>query len=699
MGRGSYNKADVLRVFHEAGLKKGDVVLSHTAILQLGMPEELFDGGDAFQVIFDAMMETIGPEGTFLVPTFSYSFCKGEDFDPQNTPSDVGPFGNRFLKLANVERSSDPIFSLAGTGPAVEYLFSDLSNECFGPGCIYEKLEKINAKVCQIGVGLEYLTAMHYLENMAGSPHRFNKIFSGNIISGTKSRKENWIYSVRTMGDYSRVCFKKAHDEAVKQGKARVLQLGRGTVTATTFTEIFGVARGMLKENPMALSTDPSVDPLQAEIERVPSFRSGVELLPDADLKTIVETVYPLPRDIVSDAYDEALDVLSQVVPIKQHAYRSGTNCFTWIVPERWVCRRASLESIDGKEIFSTDDCRLHVTSYSLPFNGLVSREKLMQHLKVHPYYPDAVPFTFKYYERDWGLACSQEQRDSLNEDEYRVKIDVDFCMGELKVGEIIVPGENDDCYVFCAHLCHPEMVNDDMAGVAVCVDVARKLLAGPRPKYTYRFLIVPETIGSAAYLSHNRELIPDMKGGVFLEMLATDHPHSLQKSLRGNTEIDLLCEQIVREHDPQSWSDGFARVIRNDERMFNSQGIGVDMLSLSRITTGPHRPYKEYHSSKDDAEHANFENLESSRDLVLKIIGAIENNRKPQLLFEGELFCSRFNGLDYGQMEHIIHSVTYYIDGKRSVAEIADIAGVPFNSVLEYCNILYGEGLLEWRD
>ena len=52
--------------------------------------------------------------------------------------------------------------------------------------------------------------------------------------------------------------------------------------------------------------------------------------------------------------------------------------------------------------------------------------------------------------------------------------------------------------------LCHPHMVNDDMTGVAVAIDIARALRARKDPRYTYRILIVPETIGTVAYLSQN---------------------------------------------------------------------------------------------------------------------------------------------------------------------------------------------------
>ena len=98
--------------------------------------------------------------------------------------------------------------------------------------------------------------------------------------------------------------------------------------------------------------------------------------------------------------------------------------------------------------------------------------------------------------------------------------IKTEFDKGTMKIGEVVVPGKQEICIVLCAHLCHPHMANDDLSGVAVGIDVMRELLKRNDLRYTYRFIVLPETIGSAAYLSNNEDLIPKMKGGLFLEML-----------------------------------------------------------------------------------------------------------------------------------------------------------------------------------
>ena len=170
----------------------------------------------------------------------------------------------------------------------------------------------------------------------------------------------------------------------------------------------------------------------------------------------MVDALWRLPRDIVSDGYDAALDALARSVPMTVHEYPTGTECWSWIVPEKWTCHEASLETLDGSRVFSYARPSAARRPYSLPFDGVVSREELFAHLHVHARNPDAIPFIFKYYERDWGLCCTRKTRDALTDERYRVVIRSDFSYATLKVGETIVPGETDECIVLCAHLCHP---------------------------------------------------------------------------------------------------------------------------------------------------------------------------------------------------------------------------------------------------
>ncbi len=100
----------------------------------------------------------------------------------------------------------------------------------------------------------------------------------------------------------------------------------------------------------------------------------------------LIQELWYLKRDLVSDDYDRALYRLAQEVEggMQIHEYPTGEACWTWRVPEKWTCQAAYLETLDGRRLIDVADHPLHVVSYSLPFEGVVSRQELLEHLHVH---------------------------------------------------------------------------------------------------------------------------------------------------------------------------------------------------------------------------------------------------------------------------------------------------------------------------
>lgn len=421
----------------------------------------------------------------------------------------------------------------------------------------------------------------------------------------------------------------------------------------------------------------------------------------------LINELWFLKRDIVSDDFDKALYRLAEELPMQIHEYPTGETCWTWRVPEKWTCHEAYLETLDGQRLIDYADHPLHVVSYSLPHDGVVKLDELFKHLHVQPNLPDAIPFVFKYYERDWGLCAPQTLRDSLTDDAYRVVIRTSFEQGSLKVGEVVIPGESEQCFVLAAHLCHPAQVNDDLTGVVVGLEVARDLLdwetrTGLPLHYTYRLIIIPETVGSVAYLSHNENLIPDMTGGLFLEMLGNDSPHALQASFQPECQFNRCLEAAFGELDPQGFLGPYRSIIDNDERQFNAPGVRVPMLSLSRVESlksSGRPPYREYHSSLDTPAIVTEGRLRASKDVVLGVIGAWEKNQYVVNRFKGEVFCSgygiwidyRLNPEGHRQMFEIMERC----DGEHTVADIAFELSIPFQAVWQVVSLLLEKKLV----
>jgi len=705
-----YSRADLANALRTVGLRRGDSVFFQISHGSLGTVEGGSSGLAIYELLLSIMQEVIGSEGTILVPTFSFSFYRNEDFDSHSTPSMQGPWSSSvefleyFRKLSGVVRSVDPIFSAAGLGPAAAKLLKDLPNSSFGKDCLHERLLKIGGKICGIGVGIGEAPFLHYVEEAKGVPFRYKKLFTGRSRRGAELHKHGWIASVPIQATNGLPDGARIEQLARFEGLCRVAEVGAGNVAAIDCATFYELISREIARDPWVTARGPAGDPLELERLRIHTRIAEVKFSENASMEQMISALWRLPRNIVSDGYDAALQALSTQAPMQIHEYPTGTECWTWLVPEKWTCQEAYLETLDGQRLFSYGDNPLHVVSYSLPINRDVTREELFQHLHVHPRLPDAIPFIFKYYERDWGLCCSKNLKDSLRDDRYRVVINSDFGYGTLKVGEVVVPGKTDETFVLCAHLCHPAMVNDDLSGVVVGMEVMRELQKRQNLRYTYRFLILPETIGSVAYLSHHEDLIPKMVGGLFLEMLGLENPHALQLSFEGDTEMDRCLREAFQKNEPQGWIGAFRTVVGNDERQFNAPGVRVPMLSLSRVMRGRSEGwpyYPEYHSSFDNPGLASPVRLIDSKNLVLKMIDSVERNQVPVNLFQGEIFCSRY-GLNvdaYANPEgnRALFDIIFLIDGTKSIAEIARICKVSVESVRQVVEELRVYGLVEY--
>ncbi len=690
----SYCAEDLLKALREAGIAEGDVVFFHVCFDQLGPFEESTNEEEQNRILFEILQEAVGALGTIAIPTYTFSFCRGEPFDVESTPTRGGPWSTSasfleyFRSQKQVRRSRDPIHSVCALGPQASYLVDNVPNTCFGSNSVHERLHQIGGKVCTIGVGLEESTFQHHVEEMVGVPFRFKKLFTGKIRENGVARQSGWIFNVHLLAERGMPDGHRVDQLAHATQIARTGEVGRGKVIAVDTEAFYRAIAKALTNDPWFTAVGPACDPVEIENERTGGRNFPVRLPANASMGEMIDALWRLPRDIISDGYDCALRELAKQIPMTIHEYPSGTECSTWIVPEKWTCQEAWLETLEGRRLFSYNDHPLHVVSYSLPFEGEVSQEELLNHLHVHPRLSDAIPFVFKYYERDWGLCCSRRLRESLTDERYRVRIRSDFSYGTLKVGEVIAKGKSDTTVVLCAHLCHPHMANDDLSGVVTGIDVIRRLLSQQDLKYTYRFLILPETIGSIAYLAHHAHLVPQMAGGLFLEMLGLGNPAALQLSLAGNTEIDRCFAAALKENDPYGWVGHYREVIGNDERQFNSPGYRVPMLSLARVLppNSPSWPYPECHSSHDTPEIVSIKQLENARDLVLKMIQTFEANVTPKNQFQGELFCSRFgiriDGYANPEGDRALFRILDLIDGTRSICDIAEQCGTSFSAV-----------------
>ncbi len=229
-----YDRAAVARALREVGLRAGDVAYCHASVAMLGIPAFGLSEDAIGAAFLDAFLEVAGPDGTLVVPTFTYSYTRNEPYDPAATPPGpaLGALSNALWRRPDAFRSLDPLFSVIALGGRAQALISSSgATDSFGAGSVYQRLLELDAAILNIGLRGTHAQVVHHIEQMAGVPYRFIKRFRGTTVVDGVARVTEVAYNVRGLDEPRHVpTVRRVFDDALAQGLLHAAPLGRGEV-------------------------------------------------------------------------------------------------------------------------------------------------------------------------------------------------------------------------------------------------------------------------------------------------------------------------------------------------------------------------------------------------------------------------------------------------------------------------------------
>lgn len=419
-------------------------------------------------------------------------------------------------------------------------------------------------------------------------------------------------------------------------------------------------------------------------------------------LEQYFDRLWPINRSLTGNGNRESLQILSEIIPLEIREIPSGSKCFDWTVPPEWNNKEAWIKDETGKVIVDFNNNNLHLLGYSEPFDGVLTYDELKEHIYTLPNQPDLIPYLTSYYSRRWGFCMSHNQFKKLDKTiKYEVKVESELNEnGSMTISDLVLKGKSDKEILFTTYICHPSLANNELSGPLVTAFIYDQL-KDKDLYYTYRFVFVPETIGSICYLSiHGDYLKKNLAAGFVVTCIGDNGNFTYKKSRKGNSlsdrAVNIVLSQTEKEYSILEFSP-----IGSEERQYCSPGLNLPVGSLMRTMYGV---YPEYHTSADNKDFICFDAMEKSVKKYLGIVDVMENNKKyvnqfpncePQLGKRGlypNLGSQKEKAIEVEAMMWILNLA----DGNHDLIDIIELSNINYEIIINTANNLLREGILK---
>jgi aminopeptidase-like protein len=421
-------------------------------------------------------------------------------------------------------------------------------------------------------------------------------------------------------------------------------------------------------------------------------------------LEEYFDRLWPICRSITGNGLRTSFNILREIIPLELHEVPTGTEVYDWTIPNEWNIRDAYILCPNGDKIAQFHVNNLHVVNYSVPVNQDITFEELKHHLHFIEEMPDAIPYITSYYKESWGFCITYNEFIKLPKSgTYTVVIDSELAPGSLTYGELTLKGESSEEILFSTYLCHPSMANNELSGPLTLAFLYRQIAQLSNRKYTYRFVVAPETIGVIAFLSQFGEAMKkNIVAGYVLTCCGDDGDFVYKQSKLGNSLADAIAEHVLTFQSVPFKIIPFS-VGGSDERQYCSPGFNMPVGSLTRSM---YQRYPQYHTSLDNKSFISFSALEHTVAVYFGFVKALELNGfpintipycEPQLGKRGLYPNALAPNVARTHIHNMMH-VLSFADGTMSLLEIANQKQISIFELEDHINALQKHGIIEMK-
>mgnify|MGYP001454703110 FL=1 len=413
------------------------------------------------------------------------------------------------------------------------------------------------------------------------------------------------------------------------------------------------------------------------------------------------DRLFPLNRSLTGKDYQKSLNIINEIIPLRKINFKSGQRVFDWKIPLEWNVRKAYIKNQKGEKIIDFNQNNLHLLGYSQNLKKRISFNQLKKNLYFIKKLPKAIPYVTSYYKKRWGFCLSYNQFKKLKNEKYDVIIDTSLKKGKLSIGECLIRGKSKKEILISTYLCHPSMANNELSGpltVAFLYQKVKKM----NLKYSVRFIICPESIGTVALLSkYKKKFKENIIGGYQVTCCGLNQGPLYKKTKAGSSLIDLAMINALKntKHKTTAYFPH-----GSDECRYNTLGINIPIGAFLRTNFDN---YKEYHTSLDNKKIISFKKINENTKFLASAINFIDkSNFYKSTIQDCEPFLSKRNIYSsvskynsFSRVDKVTESFFWlisYSDGKTSDIEISKMSKINLIHINIAAKILVKKKLLK---
>lgn len=399
--------------------------------------------------------------------------------------------------------------------------------------------------------------------------------------------------------------------------------------------------------------------------------------------------LFNLNRSITGKDTKKTLELIKKKLPeLKIKSYPSGKKIFDWKIPKEWNVNEAYILDKENNKIIDLKKNNLHLMSYSRSITKVLKKTDLLKKIYSIKKKPNAIPYRTSYYNLDWGFCCTNKVLNKIKNnydqnDKFKVYIDSKFNKnGKMHFGEYLIKGKSKKEILISTYICHPSMANNELSGPIVSMALIN-FFKKKYNKKTIRFVFIPETIGSIAYIYHNRnKLKKNVFGGYILSCIGDEKRYSCMLSKYKNIPSDFALLEAFKKLNIPFKEYSFLEN-GSDERQYCSPMIELPLSSIFRSKYGT---FPEYHTSLDNFKLVTIKGLTGGFNVAKESIKLLLNYKFPKTRFMCEPQMGKRGmyplvSLPYKKksLKNIMNFIQYS-DGKNHLERISDILKIKFS-------------------